>query len=444
VNVPGTRYASSGELKIAYQVLGNGPLGVVFVPPTASSIEAIWDFPDIARMLRRIAAFSRLVIFDRRGCGVSDGTPGFASLEEQIDDVRAVSDAAEIEQPIALISNLEGCSLAALFAASHPTLARALVMMTPFPRTVSGPGYEWAPNVQERDARIGRVIEHWGSESQMNPWARVAGTESEQGRRVFARMQRIALSPAAAAAALRDLGEVDVREVLPSIQCPTLVLRRKDDDFFDPRHAQYVVDHVPNPTYVELPGTGPVFQGDVDRPVDEIERFLTGTQRPPPSDRVLATVLFTDIVGSTERAAQLGDNAWRALLKRHDEVVREEVEHHRGRYVKSLGDGALATFDGPSRAISSALAIRDRLRGLNLSIRAGLHAGECELLDDDDVGGLAVHIGARISRLARPDEVLISSTLRDLTVGSAQALADRGEHDLKGVPGIWHLYAVNT
>ena len=232
------------------------------------------------------------------------------------------------------------------------------------------------------------------------------------------------------------VGELDVRDALPSVQCPTLVLRRSSDTFVDERHSRYTADHIPNARYVEIPPGG--------RAAHEIEQFLTGVRRPVVSDRVLATVLFTDIVGSTERAAQLGDSAWRALLGRHDTLVREEVERHRGRFVKSLGDGVLATFDGPSRAISSAVAIRDGVRNLGLEVRAGLHTGECELLADDDIGGLAVHIGARISSLAAPGEVLVSSTVRDLIVGSGQILTDRGEHDLKGVPGPWRVFAVET
>ena len=240
------------------------------------------------------------------------------------------------------------------------------------------------------------------------------------------------------------IGETDVRDVLPSVQCPTLVLRPEHETYLDERHSRYVAEHIPNARYAEVPGEGPFWFGEEDVVADEIQHFLTGVRRPVVSDRVLATVLFTDIVGSTERAAELGDGAWRSLLQRHDGLVREEVQGHRGRFVKSLGDGALAVFDGPSRAISSATAIRDRVRDLDLEIRAGLHTGECELLPDDDVGGLAVHIGARVSGLAAPGEVLVSSTVRDLIVGSGQTLADRGEHDLKGVPGPWRIFAVET
>jgi class 3 adenylate cyclase len=442
VDIPETRYARSGDLQIAYQVLGDGPLDVVFVPPTMSCIEVVWDIPGAAHMLRQIASFARLVIFDRRGSGVSDGAPGVASLEDQLDDVQALMDAVSSEQ-VVLVSLGEGCMLGALFGASHPASARALVMLTPFARVVSGPGYEWAPSRQERAEAVRAIIEHWGRASSENPVMGMSAIAEHQDMHRMARMQRLAASPAGAATMFDALGETDVRDVLPSIQCPTLVLRRRDDAAFDERHSRYVADHVPNARYVQLPGVGLPFMGDVDDAVDEIERFLTGTHRPRASDRVLATVLFTDIVGSTEQATRLGDAAWASLLERHDAAVRDEVERHRGRYVKSLGDGALATFDGPSRAISSALAIRDRLRELDLDIRAGLHAGECELLGDD-VGGIAVHIGARISHLAEPGEVLVSSTLRDLTVGSGRTLTDRGEHDLKGVPGPWRLYAVTA
>jgi class 3 adenylate cyclase len=242
------------------------------------------------------------------------------------------------------------------------------------------------------------------------------------------------MTPAAAAASLAMVGELDVRDALSSVQCPTLVLHRAHDVFIDERHSRYAAAHVPDAKYVETTGRGQI--------ADEIEQFLTGIRRPVFSDRVLATVLFTDIVASTDRAAELGDTGWRRLLEQHDALVHEQVERHRGRFVKSLGDGVLATFDGPSRAISSALAIRDTVGTLGLAIRAGLHTGECELLADDDVGGLAVHIGARISSLAGPGEVLVSSTVRDLVVGSDQVLVDRGEHQLKGIPGAWRIFAV--
>jgi class 3 adenylate cyclase len=443
VNVPETRYARSGDVQIAYQVAGEGPLDVVLVPSYLSNIELFWELPSFSRFYERLSSFSRLILFDRRGSGMSDGIAGATPLEEQIDDVQAVIDAVGSEQPV-LTSYLEGCGLTALFAASHPDLVRALVLVSPQPRLVAGPGYEWAPSVEQRAAIVHDIVESWGTDSPANPLAALVGGQDEQLRRLMARLQRLAMSPAAAAASLATIGETDVRGVLPSVQCPTLVLRPEHETYLDERHSRYVAEHIPNARYAEIPGEGPFWLGEEDAVADEIQHFLTGVRRPVVSDRVLATVLFTDIVGSTKRAAELGDGAWRSVLERHDRLVREEVERHRGRFVKSLGDGALAVFDGPSRAISSATALRDRVRDLDLEIRAGLHTGECELLPGDDVGGLAVHIGARVSSIAAPGEVLVSSTVRDLIVGSGQTLSDRGAHDLKGVPGPWRIFAVEA
>jgi class 3 adenylate cyclase len=427
-----TRYARSGDLQIAYQVAGEGPLDVLVVPRWFSNIELDWELPPVARFLTRLASFARLIQFDRRGAGMSGGVAGATPLEEQIDDVRAVLRAAGSDQP-ALISIAEGCALAVLFAASHPELVRALVLITPTPRVVRGPGYEWAQSVEERAEWSRAVIEHWGSSSPEQPWSWFAG-EDEARRQLLARFRRLSMTPDGAAATMEMVGRLDVRDALPSVQCPTLVLHRRNDPYIDERHSRYAAAHIPGAKYVEVPPGG--------HAPAEIERFLTGAHRRVVSDRVLATVLFTDIVGSSERAAELGDRGWRVLLERHDALVREQVERYRGRFVKSLGDGMLAAFDGPSRAISSTIAIREEVRELGLEIRAGLHTGECELLADDDIGGLAVHIGARISGLAGPGEVLVSSTVRDLTVGSGQVLADRGEHQLKGIPGHWRLFAV--
>ena len=309
------------------------------------------------------------------------------------------------------------------------------MLITPTPRVVRGPGYEWAQSIEQRASMVQAVVEYWGSSSPKQPWGGFAGND-EQRRRLLARHRRLSMTPDAAAASLAMVGELDVRDALASVQCPTLVLRRASDAYIDERHSRYAATNIRGARYVEVQPGG--------HTADEIEQFLTGIRRPVVSDRVLATVLFTDIVGSTERAAELGDSSWRALLERHDALAREQVQRYRGRFVKSLGDGMLATFDGPSRAISSAIAIRDAVRKLNLDIRAGMHTGECELLADDDVGGLAVHIGARISGLAGPGEVLISSTVRDLIAGSDQILADRGEHQLKGITGPWRVFAVQT
>lgn len=443
MDVPQTRYARSGDLQIAYQVVGEGPLDLVVVPTYLSNIEMYWELPSFARFFERLAAFSRLILFDRRGSGMSDGVAGATPLEEQIDDVQAVIDAVGCEQPV-LASSLEGCGLTTLYAASHPGLVRALVLISPQARLVAGPGYEWAPSIEQRGAMAQAITDSWGSDSPENPIAHVVSGDDPRFRGVMARLQRFAMSPAAASASLAMIGETDVRDVLPSVQCPTLVVRQEHDVYLDERHCRYVAEHIPGARYVQVPGDRMLWVGREDVVADEIQHFLTGARRPVASDRVLATVLFTDIVGSTARAADLGDAAWRSLLERHDRIVRGEVERHRGRFVKSLGDGALAVFDGPSRAISGATAIRDRMRDIGLEIRAGLHTGECELFPDDDVGGLAVHIGARISGLAAANEVLVSSTVRDLSVGSGRALTDRGEHELKGVPGPWRLFAVET
>ena len=443
MDVPDTHYTRSGEWQIAYQVVGEGPLDLLFVQPYLSNIELSWELPTFARLYERLSSFARLILFDRRGSGMSEGIAGAAPLEETIDDVRAVADAVGAEHP-ALISYLEGCGLTALFAASHPDLVRALVLLSPQPRLLSGPGYEWAPTAEERSEFVATIVEQWGANSSANPMASLVAGDDDRQRRLMARLQRLAMNPAAAAAALEAIGETDVREVLPSVQCPALVLHQDSDPYLDPRHSRYVADHIPDASHVEVPGDRALWIGVEEDVGDEIQQFLTGSRRPALSDRLLATVLFTDIVGSTERASELGDEAWRSLLARHDTILGEEVERRRGRLVKSLGDGALAVFDGPSRAIACALAARDRIRSLGLEVRAGLHTGECELLPDGDVGGLAIHIGARVSGLAGPGEVLVSGTVRDLVVGSGQTLADRGEHELKGVPGPWRIFAVEA
>ncbi len=319
-----TRYARSGDVQIAYQVVGDGPLDVVVVPSFFSNIELDWELPPRARFLGQVASFARLIQFDRRGAGMSGGVAGATPLEAQIDDVRAVLGAAGCEHP-ALMSIAEGCALAVLFAASHPSFVQALVLITPTPRVVRGPGYEWAQSVDERNAIVRKVVEHWGSSSPDQPWGAFAG-QDEDRRRLLARHRRLSITPDAAAASLAMVGELDVRDALPSVQCPTLVLRRAGDTFVDERHSRYAAARIPNARYVEIPANR--------QAADEIEQFLTGTRRPVVSDRVLATVLFTDIVSSTERAAELGDGGWRALLDKHDALVREEVVRHRGRFIK--------------------------------------------------------------------------------------------------------------
>lgn len=441
--VPETRYVRSGDAHIAYSTVGDGPVDLLFVPSWISHLEIMWEEPRVARLLERLASFSRLILFDRRGSGLSDGKGGAASIDEQVEDVHAVLDAVGSTQA-GLFAMTEGAAMATVFAATHPHMSRALILFAPMVCAVrSDDGFEWQDEPETRGARMRERLRDWGTGAQIADFAPTAAGDEEL-RRWMARMERHCTGPSGAAAHLAMAGQIDVRRVLPTIQCPTLVLHRTDDQVFDIRNARYVADHVPSARFVEVPGRDNLLPvGDTEPVLSEIEEFLTGTRRPVVSDRVLATVLFTDIVDSTGHAARLGDRSWRELLERHDELMRAEVARHRGRMVKSLGDGALAVFDAPSRAIGTAVTIRDRVHELGLRVRAGLHTGECELLGGDDVGGLAVHIGARVVGEAGPDEVLVSSTVRDLVVGSGIGLQERGERELRGVPGAWRIYAVD-
>ena len=347
-----------------------------------------------------------MIQFDRRGTGMSDGAGRPSTLEEQVDDVQAVLAAAGSEQAAVMAVN-EGAGLALLFAATHPEAVRALVLAAPLPRLIGGPGYEWAQSPEQRERLMHSVVEHWGRDTAANPWLALGGADPV-GRAAMVRFQRLAAGPGDAAAAIALGSETDVRDVLGSIQCPTMVVRRGGDRFIDERHSRYVAERVPGARYVELAGDESVWVGDVEEAGSEIETFLTGARPAVRSERVPVTVLFTDIVGSTELAASLGDARWRELLSRHDPIVRE-VAAHRGRVVKSLGEGVLALLEGPSRALDCADTLGERARALGLELRAGVHTGECELLADEDVGGIAVHIAARIAALAGAGEVLASS-----------------------------------
>ncbi len=438
---PVTRYARSGDgTNIAYHVVGDGDVDLVFVPTFISNIELGWELPKVAAFLGRIAERVRLIVFDRRGCGASDGPAGSATLETQLEDVRAVLEQTGSRRP-ALMSLNEGCALALLFAATHPEVVSALALMAPQARLVAGDGYEWAMSERSRERQIRRLIANWGRDTSENPWMVFAG-EEPTSREMMARFQRLACGPGDAEHALRIAGLSDVRGALSSVQCPTLVLRRSEDSFIDARHCRYIADRISGAKLLELPGDGPPWREGPERAADEITAFIGAAPAPEACERLLAAVLFTDIVGSTEHAEEIGDSRWRDLLQRHDSLVREIVTRHRGRVVKSLGDGALAVFDGPSRALGAAVAIREALVPLGLASRAGVHAGECELLADGDIGGIAVHIGARIAARAEAEQVLASRTVRDLTVGSSFELRDVGEHRLKGIAEPWQLFAV--
>ena len=438
---PETRYARSEDGYIAYQVVGDGPLDLVFIFYWASNVDAMWEDPSLARFLRRLATFSRLLCFDKRGSGVSDPVPLAAvpTLEQWTDDVRTVMDAAGSKRA-ALIGHADGGQMAMLFAATYPERTSALILVDTCARHLRDVDYPCGLPADRVPRYLQRTEELWGTGRLLDILA-PSVAHDERFRRWYGRYERLAMGPRAIIATQAAYLERDLRGVLPSIRVPTLVLHRAGDRFIRAGNGRYLAEHIPGAKYVELPGEDALFVGDTEMLLGEMEEFLTGTRPVPEIDRVLATVLFTDIVGSTERAATLGDRAWRTLLDTHHGIVRQELERHRGREIKTVGDGFLATFDGPARAIRCACAIRDELRSLGIEIRAGLHTGECELLNDD-VGGIAVHIGARVVATAAPAEVLVSSTVKDLVAGSGLRFVDRGVRSLQGVPGEWRLFAV--
>ncbi|HEV8603688.1 MAG TPA: adenylate/guanylate cyclase domain-containing protein [Gaiellaceae bacterium] len=436
---PETRYAKSGDLNIAYQVVGEGPLDLIYVPGWISNVELMWEEPAHAHVLDRLASFSRLILFDKRGTGLSDPVPldRLPTLEERMDDVRAVLDAVDCEQA-ALFGFSEGGLMSILFAATYPERITALVLYGVFAKRIWSPDYPWAPRPDSRQHEIVQLERNWSDRMDLD---KLAPSEDDAFKNRLATYFRRSASPGAAVALMRMNTQIDVREVLPSIQAPTLVLHRKDDLDANVAEGRWIAERIPGAKFVELPGDAhTLWAGDTDSIVDEIEEFLTGARRGPDPDRVLATVLFTDIVGSTEHATKLGDRRWRELLERHHAVVRKELDRYLGRELDTAGDGFLATFDGPARAIRCACAVGDGLRGLGLEVRAGVHTGECELLGGK-VAGVAVHTGARIAGQARSGEVLVSQTVKDLVAGSGIRFDDRGDHELKGV-GSWRLYSV--
>ena len=443
---PETRYARSGDVAIAYQVIGEGPLDLVWIPSLVHHVELNWENPIVAGFLRRLASIARVLVFDKRGTGMSDRLAGTETLEERMDDIRAVMDAAGSER--AAISALgDGGPLAMLFAATYPERTSALALINTVPRYTRSPRLPWLPTRSEQERRAEEMVRRWGdAEHLVEQLERSSPSMSDEERKAFARVVRLSASPGALAAYMRTNLDVDVCDVLPLIRVPTLVLHRTEIEIMDIRNGRYLAEHIPGAKLVELPGRDFAPQaGDPDRLFAELESFLAdvseGKLREREPDRMLATVLFTDIVGATARAAELGDRAWRELLQRHHEAVRRELGRFRGKEIDTAGDGFFATFDGPARAINCACAVRDAVAELGLDVRAGLHAGECELLDEK-VGGIAVHIGARVAARAEPGEVLVSSTVKDLVAGSGLAFADRGAHDLKGIPGEWRLFAV--
>jgi class 3 adenylate cyclase len=438
---PVARYAKSGELNIAYIVEGDDRgIDVVWIPPWVSQVEYLWSEESLRRVVDRLTTFARIITFDRRGSGLSDPLSGAPTLEEQMDDVIAVMDAAGSERA-AIAGTLEGGPMAAMFAATYPERTEALILYATFARATWAPDYGWAWSAQERQAHMDEIIRHWG-EGHVASAVAPSHADDPDFREWAGRLERLAASPATIKRMFDLIGEFDVREVLPSIRVPTLVMHRRDDGFIKIEHSRYIASRIPQARFVELEGTDNMFSvGDTEAVLGEIEEFLTGERHSREPDRMLATVLFTDICGSTERAAELGDRSWRAMLERHDALFRRSLGRHRGREVKRTGDGFLATFDGPARAIRCAADVADSMGSLGLQIRAGLHTGELEIMDGD-LGGLAVHIAARVMDTAAPSEVLVSSTVKDLVVGSGIEFEDRGSHELRGVPGRWQLFAV--
>jgi pimeloyl-ACP methyl ester carboxylesterase len=438
VQPPETRYAKSGDVNIAYQVVGDGPIDLVLVPGFVSHLEIDWELPRYAHFLERLAGFSRLILFDKRGTGLSDRPGGLPDLETRMDDVRAVMDAVGSERA-ALFGYSEGGPMCCLFAATHPERTTALALYGTYAkRQDPDPDYPWAATRLQREEYAAQVEREWGAESDLSSYVSDADEVTIQWWR---RRARASASPGAARDLILMNSQIDVRHVLPTIRVPTLVLHRRGDRDSRVDEGRYVAEHVPGARFVELEGVDHLPAVDADQIVDEIEEFLTGSRRVHETDRVLATVLFTDIVGSSERAARLGDGRWRELLLQHHADVRNELERWRGREVDTAGDGFLAAFDGPARGIRCGCAVRDRVRALGIDVRAGLHTGECELVGEKVVG-IAVHTGARVAAAAAAGEVLVSQTVKDLVAGSGIEFEERGEHELKGVPGRWRLYAV--
>ena len=443
-----TAYARSGDLNIAYQVLGAGPPDLVYISSEFNHVELDWENERFARFLRRLASISRLLRFDKRGTGMSDRPVELPNLDTRMDDVRAVLDAVESERAV-LFANGDGGFLGTMFAATYPERTAGLILFNSGPRFTRGPDTPWLRTRAEGEERIQTVIRAWGNLEDMAKLVKEMHLDASHDELLQeARRARLSHSPAAVAAYLLPNLDLDVRDVLPSIRVPTLVMYRAAPQFPREQNARYLAEHIPAARLVELPGAeiAPA-SGDQEALFTELEIFLSesaqdGARETGP-DRVLATILFTDLIDATALASELGDRRWRELVEKHHRLIRTQLGYFRGREMDTAGDGFFATFDGPARAIRCACAIRDSVRELGLEIRAGLHTGECELMDSK-VGGIAVHIGARVASVAGPGEVLVSRTVRDLVAGSGIGLDDRGQHTLKGVAGEWHLYAVTT
>jgi class 3 adenylate cyclase len=438
-----TQYARSGQASIAYQVVGDGPIDMLFLPGWISQIEQLWETPANRRFLERLAAFTRLILFDSRGTGLSDRVLEAYTLEQEAQDAIAVLDTAGSERT-AVFTYGAGGLVGAQLTADHPERIGALVMYASTARASWAPDYHWALTAEEREEVIEANVAAWGQVNSpaMSLFAPSMGEDPALAA-WFARLQRLAASPGEARIIFRAMIDLDVRDALPRIRVPTLVMHRPQEQVWDVRHSRYLAEHIPGARYVELDGVDSFpFVGDSDAIIEEIEEFLTGVRTGGEVERALLTVMFTDIVDATSHAARVGDGRWRDLLSEHDEQVRLELARFDGRDVKTVGDGFLATFAGPpSRALRCALAITRAAQALGVEVRVGMHTGECELIGDD-VGGMAVHIASRVSGLAAASEVLVSGTVFGTVVGGPFTFEDRGFHELKGVPGRWPLFAL--
>jgi class 3 adenylate cyclase len=439
---PQTKYALVGADRLAYQVLGQGPPDLVFTMGAFSHVDIVWDDPQLALFLRRLASFCRLLRFDRRGTGASDPLPAppLPPWEAYTQELTAVMDAAGSRRAALLAAGPQAGPMALFFAGTKPERTSALILADATARYLADDDYPIGAKPEEVEAMIARAEQLWGTEAYAGAYA-PSRADDQRFLRWSARLERAIASPQVVRASLRALLEVDARPILSLVQAPTLLLAHRAFEQVPVEHSRYLAEHLPDARLVELPGELPLWWEEPDPVLNLIEEFLVGAHRGVEPTRVLATVLFTDIVGSTALAEQVGDRRWRALLDTHDELAARLVERWGGRVVKGTGDGVLATFDGPGRAIGCAVALREELRGIGIDIRAGLHVGEVELRGDD-VGGIAVHIAARILAAAGPGEILVSRTIRDLVAGSEVVLRDRGSRRLKGVEGEWQLYEV--
>jgi class 3 adenylate cyclase len=431
------RYTKSGDVNIAYQITGDGPFDLVAVPGFFSHLELDWEYPAAERFIGRLASFARLIRFDKRGTGLSDRNVGLPDFETRMDDVRAVMDAARSEQA-ALFGYSEGGPMCILFAATYPARTRALVLYGSYAKRLRTDDYPWAPTWDERIAAAEQLEQTWGENFDLE---RMAPNAADDLAAWLARRGRASLSPRGAHDLILMNSQADVRDALDLVQAPTLVMHRTGDRDSNVEEGRFLAERIPGAVFVELAGEDHIPYVDPDQIVDEVEEFLTGVRPRAVSPRVLATVLFTDLVGSTERARALGDRAWGEMLERHHESVRRELARFAGEEIDTAGDGFFALFEGPTSAIRCAFAVRDSLRRLGLDVRAGVHTGEVERPPGSKPHGIAVHVGARVAAAAPSGEVLVSATTRDLVVGSGLEFEDRGDFELKGVGETRRLYA---